>query len=471
MKCDKCGAENPDYANFCQECGNKICSEKFIEKKAETTTKNALDSPKQPPKTSQGLGIDINQIKKDLGNDDELLKAFIDDVNSIIGKYGSTNVKNEKEFQKQQRRIDYEIGVKKKNLSDKLKIISSDRIQVDKIRDENEPFHVIYSITLKEAESPYKERTVIFTDSENNETKLNVFLDEEYIDIPDINFYSISVIQSKDNKFILAYNDSHYDLRDGTKKLIKGKTIFINQNKLFLISSLTRPNDGKLAENGNFIINDWISFEHELSGIFYAFNSQAEVLIEKKFNSNLGGNGISKSGHYGVVETLFSNSDDQNKIFFFDLDNRKLLWERERDAGNIKKFEFDENENSLLISYEKSGKYRYSFKGEFIDKDKFIKERVLYANGYELFDIAKEKMDDLDYQTSHFSDYKEILSILDTASNKDVSPHTKARIHRMIGEIYYNYNKTDLALFNLEKAISYNPKVGVKRLYDKLKKL
>ena len=33
MKCDKCGAENPDYANFCQECGNKICSEKFIEKK------------------------------------------------------------------------------------------------------------------------------------------------------------------------------------------------------------------------------------------------------------------------------------------------------------------------------------------------------------------------------------------------------------------------------------------------------
>ena len=32
MKCDKCGAENPDYANFCQECGNKICSEKFIEK-------------------------------------------------------------------------------------------------------------------------------------------------------------------------------------------------------------------------------------------------------------------------------------------------------------------------------------------------------------------------------------------------------------------------------------------------------
>ena len=64
---------------------------------------------------------------------------------------------------------------------------------------------------------------------------------------------------------------------------------------------------------------------------------------------------------------------------------------KERDAGNIKKFEFDENENSLLISYEKSGKYRYSFKGEFIDKDKFIKERVLYANGYELFDIAKEK--------------------------------------------------------------------------------
>ena len=47
----------------------------------------------------EGLGVDINQIKKDLANDDKLFKEFIDDVNLIIGKYGSSNIKNDKEFE------------------------------------------------------------------------------------------------------------------------------------------------------------------------------------------------------------------------------------------------------------------------------------------------------------------------------------------------------------------------------------
>lgn len=73
---------------------------------------------------------------------------------------------------------------------------------------------------------------------------------------------------------------------------MKGEVAFINHNKLFLINALERPNDGKLAENVNFIINDWMATQ-ERSGIFYAFNSEAEILIKRR-NSNLGNNGIPK---------------------------------------------------------------------------------------------------------------------------------------------------------------------------------
>ena len=99
-----------------------------------------------------------------------------------------------------------------------------------------------------------------------------------------------------------------------------------------------------------------------------------------------------------------------------------------------------------------------------------MKERVIYANGYELFEIAKEKMDDLNYKNLNLSDYEEVLSILFKASNKDISNYTKARVYRIIGEIYYNYGKKDEALKNFEIALSNDPKVGVKRLYDNLKK-
>ncbi len=112
---------------------------------------------------------------------------------------------------------------------------------------------------------------------------------------------------------------------------MKGEITFINHDTLYLISDLQRPNDGKLASNGNFIINDWMS--SELNGTFYAFNSDAEVLIKRKFNSNLGNNGISENGQYAVLETYYSDSEDENKIFFFDLNNQKLLWDRKRDSG------------------------------------------------------------------------------------------------------------------------------------------
>ena len=209
-----------------------------------------------------------------------------------------------------------------------LKVVSSNRIKIDKITDENKPFKITYSITLEELESPYKERKVFFTDSENNKTEFKALIGEDYLNIPEINFQWYNTIQSKNNNFILAYN---YEYRMENIKNVKGEVAFINQDKLFLISDLQCPNDVKLASNGNFIINDWMS-SYELNGTFYAFNSEAEVLIERKFNSNLGNNGISDNGQYAVLETNYSDSDDENKIFFFDLNDHILLWERERDA-------------------------------------------------------------------------------------------------------------------------------------------
>jgi tetratricopeptide (TPR) repeat protein len=464
IHCIHCGTENPDYANFCQECGKNPNSE--IIKENELKNAKSLNSPKLGINLGNILGNKLIQVQTDLENDLSLLKEFGNDLQKIVEKHGLDEVETEEEFQEQIRKIDSEINLKKESLDKKLKYYNN-RIIIDKIRDKDKPFSLKYSISLKKSEKPYKEREVILDNSENVKTKLKVEIWKNSISIPDIKFSSISFLKTKDDKYILAYNDSHHDSCGGTRRLIKGKTIFINQNELFIINALERPNDGKLAENGTFIINDWVASSVHC-GIFYVFNSKAEVLLKSKFNSNLYHNGICESGKYAVVETLYSESDDQNKIFFYDLNNGELLWERERDAGNIKSFNFDENKNILTVYYANGINYRHSFNGEFLDNEKLEKKLITRANGYELFRRAEEKMDDLDYKNSNISDYDEVLSLLLKASKKDVSLPTKARIHRMIGEIYYNYGKTDEALKNFEIALSYDPKVGIKRLYDKL---
>lgn len=78
-------------------------------------------------------------------------------------------------------------------------------------------------------------------------------------------------------------------------------------------------------------------------------------------------------------------------------------------------------------------------------------------------------MKQIEQKETSLSDYEEVLSLLKKASHKNISDHTKARIHRLMGEIYYNHDNTDGAIQNFEKALSYDPKIGVKRLYDKLK--
>lgn len=52
--CKGCGAKNPSYANFCQECGKKIHSE--INKDEVKTTKNISHESTQVSEIMQGTG-------------------------------------------------------------------------------------------------------------------------------------------------------------------------------------------------------------------------------------------------------------------------------------------------------------------------------------------------------------------------------------------------------------------------------
>jgi hypothetical protein len=103
-----------------------------------------------------------------------------------------------------------------------------------------------------------------------------------------------------------------YYLFEGQKELCKGQ--------------LQRPNDGHVADNGSFILVDWL-FTEELMSVFYAFNRDGEKLIERKFRANLYNGAIAVDGDYAACQTAVNRNSRHSEILtLFDLVQRTEVW-------------------------------------------------------------------------------------------------------------------------------------------------
>lgn len=93
-----------------------------------------------------------------------------------------------------------------------------------------------------------------------------------------------------------------------------------------------------------------------------------------------------------------------------------------------------------------------------------------YATGYRAFYLAETKIKNLNKEKTEPKCYLDVIPLLERALKKNISANTKAKVYRMIGEIYYKNGEKNSALTHFEKALKYNPNVGIKKIYNKLKK-
>ena len=101
---------------------------------------------------------------------------------------------------------------------------------------------------------------------------------------------------------------------------------------------MQRPQDGKVSNSGNFVLNDWMFKGGEtLVGTFYAFASNGDVLVSKEFKANLDNNGIFDDGCFAYCSTCMSNyKEHSDKTFIFDLESKTTLTIIEGRPGKIK---------------------------------------------------------------------------------------------------------------------------------------
>lgn len=166
--------------------------------------------------------------------------------------------------------------------------------------------------------------------------------------------------ESENNIFTLGWSGSDYFLAKKDAVLLKG--------------TLQVLSDGKVANDGTFILND-LMLGDELDGTFYVFDMSGTKVMSHYFEANLYNNGISPNGKYAVCQCANSNTGDSGVLAFFDIEAGLLLWKIKPKSGWAYSYSFDMKNRYLYLECQEEGKFRYNFDGEFVDKEKWEAER------------------------------------------------------------------------------------------------
>ena len=291
--------------------------------------------------------------------------------------------------------------------------------------------------------------------------KLNYSIDGNSLSFGD---FTGECHQSANGKFILAWKSQNE----------KGEYVLLERGKLKFQAKMRHPNNGMVSNSGVFILSDLTP--KGTFGIFHIINADGEVLVKQRCKANLGTTGISEDGQFAVCQTLESTSkSDSCKLYFFDTKNKKLLWKKLPETLGSElnwpeNYRFDTKKKVLYLMHNKNRVYRYTFEGTFIDSKLYIHDCINTGNDTEFLEAIKE----LKVETSDNSDpreYDELIVPLQKRLKKFSDKDTRSKIHRLLGEIYQLQGNNIEAIKHFETALKLNPRVGVKRTLEKLKKL
>ncbi|TDX52186.1 tetratricopeptide repeat protein [Orenia marismortui] len=304
----------------------------------------------------------------------------------------------------------------------------------------------------------------------------NITFHGEYIDIDELDFFG-KFNKSPNNIYILAY--SEYP---------KNKYVLIKKEEILIHGNIERPSHALVANNGNFIINNW-GVSSNLRAIFTVFNKQGVKIIKEELKANIYNSGISHDGRYAICQTCRSKYEaDSNKLLFFDLIENKLLWKTTPIPGPAESYIFDTENKILTLIYKDHKEYSYNFSGDFLDQEQWEEELsennksefiekdndIDWSNidPSELFEELEEenktKLKKLSKEES-LNNLKKLRKLLNYEEITEVK-YKHARTYRYIGEILLELDKKKEALENFEKALQISKRVGVKRITKKLRK-
>jgi|LNAP01.1.fsa_nt_gb hypothetical protein len=293
----------------------------------------------------------------------------------------------------------------------------------------------------------------------------------KFVRIPSLGFFG-PFSKSHSGEWVICWSDSdEQNHRGGHRESGHGRYVLYNvmQDKITLQGKLERPNSGSVADNGNFSIEDW-HFGSELSGTFYVISSTGRELIKKELEANLYNSALSDSGHIAVCQTANSPvGEDGNRLTVFDVEKNLELFSIHPPTGWADEYRFIEDIPKLGVVINKIGTFYYDMQGNFIDSEKFIAAR-LRCDRYDVVLLTAEeivKAPELNDQLASAA-LEAAIRALSIGAEKDQGWKAVALKIQGLAHEFLRNNEAAIAAF--DEALRINPKIGVKRKADSLRK-
>ena len=224
---------------------------------------------------------------------------------------------------------------------------------------------------------------------------------------------------------------------------------------------LDRPNDARVANNGTFLVSDWL-FGDDRRCRVCVFDKAGTPLIDGRYAANVLATGISDDGRFGALQ-LASNPDApdfDDRAIVWDLELGITLWSKQLEGGPARTIVLDTAAGVLRSMTSRAGRVEYDLATGSTDigalRDTFLEQ----GNGFEVLDLV---MDEVATGSVREDRAAVLIAYCEAAAAKlQPYPSHQARALRVAGEIAETQHDPVTALRYWDRALAIDPKVGVR---------
>lgn len=298
------------------------------------------------------------------------------------------------------------------------------------------------------------------TSSFNN--KPLVQIEDSFIIINSMDYFGMYE-KSKDGNWLISWRERTQGKSYGEYLLydLKNKEVATH-------GKLERPQAGHVANNGTFSIEDWMN-SNTLIGTFNVFSSTGESIFKETLQANILKSAISSNGVLAVCQTANSPHDDGAVMLAVNIKEKARLYKIHPEIVWADAYDFDEDKLLIKVVIDNVGKFNYDSEGNFLDANKYIEGR-LNSKTYNIAILACDevmKSDNVSMEVAN-TVYKSATQALANGGDKDKNYKPIALKVQGLAQLILGNEKEALKYF--DEAMSLNPKIGLKRKADSLRK-
>ncbi|MBE5215502.1 tetratricopeptide repeat protein [Pectobacterium sp. A535-S3-A17] len=301
----------------------------------------------------------------------------------------------------------------------------------------------------------------------------NISFDNDWITIDSPYFFG-QAYQSANSHWVVGCSDSDGNGRGGHRESGFGTVILVNKPSVRIhhkLRSIARPFNAAVADTGDYIVHD-AGFGSALQSDLIAIDAEGNEKFRRHYEANIYNIGLSQCGRYASVQTAGAPGNDGNILEVINLQSKTTMFSVKPEYGWADSYSFDLDESgvlrSLKVKCKDIGHFRYSATGISIDAEAY-KDACLNKGDFTLkIGAARELLKNSPNEENALQALKTIdMALNEGAKDQNYWAATAFRIKGEANDLLGNFSD---ALDAYEKALSFNPKIGVQRRANALRK-